>query len=137
MTIVIDTNVLVSAVINPAGAPGTIADLAVNGRLIAAFDRRMWEEYEEVLHRPKFHFATPVVTHMLASIHRRGRNVRNSSFVRLLPDRTDEPFLEAAVAAPAEFLVTGNVRHFPVEKICGVRVVTPAEFVEIWKTTAC
>jgi len=50
-----------------------------------------------------------------------------------LPDVDDEPFLAVALAASADFLVTGNIRDFPSEKRKGCAVVTPAEFMAIWK----
>jgi predicted nucleic acid-binding protein len=50
-----------------------------------------------------------------------------------LPDADDEPFLAVALAASADYLVTGNIRDFPSEKRQGCVVVTPAEFMTIWK----
>ena len=47
-----------------------------------------------------------------------------------LPDTDDEPFLEVAISARAEFLVTGNGDHFPPDRRAGVRVVSPREFID-------
>ena len=47
-----------------------------------------------------------------------------------LPDLDDEPFLEAAIAARADFLVTGNGDHYPPDRRCGIRVVSPRRFIE-------
>ncbi|MDE0448823.1 MAG: PIN domain-containing protein [Spirochaetaceae bacterium] len=47
-----------------------------------------------------------------------------------LPDPDDEPFLEVAVAARAEYLVTGNGDHFTPDRRAGVRVVSPREFID-------
>ncbi len=48
-----------------------------------------------------------------------------------LPDPYDEPFLEVALAAKAEVLITGNKRHFPKKASGGVRILSPAEFLEL------
>ena len=48
-----------------------------------------------------------------------------------LPDSDDEAFLEVAIASVADYLITGNARHFPVRLRSGIQAVSPAEFVEI------
>ena len=53
---------------------------------------------------------------------------------RPLPDPDDEAFLEIAAAGNAAYLVTGNTSHFPVECRGKIRVVTPRQFVELWKS---
>ena len=50
-----------------------------------------------------------------------------------LPDPDDEPFLAAALAAKADFLVTGNLSDYPPGKRRGCSVVSPAEFMEVWR----
>ena len=50
-----------------------------------------------------------------------------------LPDRDDEPFLAVALAAQADYLVTGNLADYPAEARRGCAVVSPAEFMEIWQ----
>ena len=50
--------------------------------------------------------------------------------MKRLPDAADEPFLEVAMAASAEYLVTGNATHFPPKCRAGVRVVSPRQFID-------
>lgn len=50
-----------------------------------------------------------------------------------LPDPDDEPFLAVALAAPVDYLVTGNLADFPAAKRCGCAVVSPAEFMNRWR----
>jgi predicted nucleic acid-binding protein len=52
-----------------------------------------------------------------------------------LPDPDDQPFLEVALAARAEFLVTGNKKHFPQGDYGGVKIRAPGEFLELWGPT--
>ncbi|MBN1308985.1 MAG: putative toxin-antitoxin system toxin component, PIN family [Chitinispirillaceae bacterium] len=59
MTAVLDTNVLVSALLNPYGTPSSILNLIIKEKIILAYDVRILCEYEEVLHRPRFDFSPP------------------------------------------------------------------------------
>jgi predicted nucleic acid-binding protein len=51
-----------------------------------------------------------------------------------LPDPDDEPFLDVALAASADYLVTGNLADYPPAKCHGMRVISPADFVALWRT---
>jgi predicted nucleic acid-binding protein len=89
-------------------------------------------EYRDVLSRPKFRFSEDQVGEFLAQLEGEGIAISAGSLVFHLPDPEDEPFLEAALSAGADFLITGNKRHFPKRNYGGVRVVSPAEFLEQW-----
>ena len=56
MKIVLDTNVLVSGLINPKGVPAKILNLMLNEKIIVLYDNRILREYETVLSRRKFRF---------------------------------------------------------------------------------
>jgi predicted nucleic acid-binding protein len=49
-----------------------------------------------------------------------------------LPDPDDAPFLEVAVAARANALITGNTRHYPARARQGITVLDPAAFLDRW-----
>jgi predicted nucleic acid-binding protein len=53
---------------------------------------------------------------------------------RPLPDPDDAPFLEVALAASADCLVTGNRKHFPARCRCGVEVLSPAQLVRFLRS---
>jgi putative PIN family toxin of toxin-antitoxin system len=131
VTVVLDTNVLVSGLINPRGHPGRIVDLLRAGELRLALDDRILAEYADVLHRPRLtpYFADTDVEHILEYL--RGNSVRVIATARIagLPDPHDAPFLETAKTART-VLVTGNLKHFPGQKRSGVTVETPAEFMK-------
>jgi putative PIN family toxin of toxin-antitoxin system len=131
MKIVLDTNVLVSDLLNPYGPPGQIVRMAAAGNLSLAFDARLLGEYGDVLLRPKFDFRAEHVEALTEQIRTGGTSASAEPLSRPLPDRDDEPFLEVAIAAAAGYLVTGNPRHYPAPLRGGVRVVTPTEFIEI------
>ncbi len=137
MKIVLDTNVLVSGLLNPYGPPGRIVLLTAAGELSLGFDARVMAEYRVVLLRPKFDFPPEHVESLLRQIEAGGAAVAARPLASPLPDRDDEPFLEVAIAAAAEYLaeylVTGNTRHYPRRLCGGVRVVSPAAFLEIYR----
>lgn len=133
MKIVLDTNVLVSGLLSAYGAPAEIVRMAASGVLELCYDSRILTEYREVLLRPRFAFAPGHVAALLRQIEAGGHLVAPSPLPHRLPDPDDEPFLEVAAASGARFLVTGNLRHYPAGKRQGVKVVAPAQFIEIYR----
>jgi uncharacterized protein len=133
MKIVLDTNVLVSGLLNPYGPPGQIVVLVAAGELVLCFDPRILAEYRDVLLRPKFEFPQRHVEALLEQIRTVGTSATAIPLPAPLPDRDDEPFLEVAIAASADYLVTGNPRHYPPRRLGGINVVTPAKFLVIYR----
>ena len=129
MTIVLDTNVLVSGLLSPYGAPADVLRLVVGGAVTLCVDARILVEYEQVLGRPRFGFAPAAVDALIAFIATEGEHVVASPWREPLPDPDDAPFLEVALAGGAACLVTGNVAHFPVAARGAVVVRTPGAFV--------
>jgi putative PIN family toxin of toxin-antitoxin system len=132
--------VIVSGLLNPSGAPGRILDLLTLKRLTLLYDDRILAEYRQVLLRPRLAFDPDDVQALLDFIRHDGELVVAEPLELNLPDRDDLPFLEVAVHATAEALVTGNERHFAAGVVCGVRiptqprdsVCTPATFMARW-----
>ncbi len=128
--VVLDTNVLVSALLQPQGMParallivlsGTAAQLCVSGDIYA--------EYDEVVRRPKFNRSEVVIEQALRAIRQNGFWVKPSVKVRVCSDPDDDIFLECAQAARAHYVVTGNLKHFPA-KWGEVQIVNAGQFVE-------
>jgi putative PIN family toxin of toxin-antitoxin system len=131
--IVLDTNVLVSGLLSPFGPPGEIVRMVSTGALTLCVDARVLAEYEEVLSRAKFDFDADAVSALLDYIDFRGEVVAASPLQLRIPDSDDEPFLEIARAGDAEYLVTGNLVHFPPEARAGVVVISPSEFMDEYR----
>jgi len=138
MKIVLDTNVLVSALLSAFGPSARVLDLLLAGEVRLVYDDRILAEYRQVLARPKFRFDPQAVKDLLAYLTAEGEFVvaRPFDFAQGdVPDPADLPFLEVAAHAGA-MLVTGNRRHFP-EADCGsVQVLSPAEFLVWWQEHA-
>ena len=130
MRVVLDTNVIVSGLLSPFNPPGVIVGLLASGRLSLCYDMRIIAEYDEVLRRPAFPFKTAEVAAFLAQVRAGGEIAAGEPLKARLPHPDDEPFLEVALSAQAEFLVTGNLKHFPRDRCQGVRVVSPREFMD-------
>src|SRR5271157_6413874 len=128
MTVVLDTNILVSALINPTGVPATILSLLLNGRLTVLYDNRILGEYKEVLSRAKFHFKKNLIVELLDYVRHEGEFVAAEPLRAPSVSEDDKMFYEVARAGKAQFLVTGNKKHFPSEDI----VRTPKEFVDLY-----
>lgn len=131
MKIILDTNILVSAFLKPQSNPAKILRLVLQRNLQIVINEHILSEYYEVLKRPKFNFDLDRVQVVIQFIRKIGVNAPalNESFS--LPDSSDEPFLEAALATRADVLITGNKRHFPVKSCKGQKIVSPKEFLDM------
>ncbi|MEK6543466.1 MAG: putative toxin-antitoxin system toxin component, PIN family [Elusimicrobiota bacterium] len=133
MKIVLDTNVLVSGFLNPYGPPGLLVQYAADGSLKLCYDARILAEYREVLLRPRFRFDTSAIEDFLEQIKADGYLVIPKPLAGRLPDAADEAFLETALTAAAAYLVTGNKKHYPPALTQGAKIVSPAEFLDIFR----
>lgn len=129
--VVLDTNVLVSSLLNSFGAPGRVLDLVLAGELNVAHDDRILSEYRDVLRREKFGFSKGDIDKILDLLETEGIKVNPPVLGAKLPDVKDLPFLEVAHAAEA-VLVTGNLKHYPEAQRQEVEVLDPATFLETW-----
>lgn len=132
ISVVLDTNILVSAMLSAFGPSARVLDLAVAGEIQLIYDDRILAEYTEVLARPKFGFAADDVAAVLDFIRTEGESIIALSLSNALPDSDDAPFIEVAVQARA-MLVTGNTLHYPVTARGTINVLTPAEFLRFWQ----
>ena len=128
---VIDTNVLVSAMLKFQSVPGQIANEALLGDLTPLLCDEIVAEYREVLARPKFKFDQRAVETLIDGIIDRGIFVDAVQVEEVIPDPKDVVFYEVVMEGRKEhddaYLVTGNIKHFPIKSF----VVTPKEMLDI------
>ena len=134
MRVVLDTNVLVSGLLSPFGPPGEIVRLVSSGAVTLCLDARILAEYDEVLARTRFGFDQDAIAALLDYLDFASETVAAEPLAVRLPDEDDEPFLEVALACGADCLVTGNLAHFPESARAGVAVLSPAEFVDRYRS---
>jgi putative PIN family toxin of toxin-antitoxin system len=132
LKIVLDTNVLVSALLRPDSIPARVLDLILSRHIALTLDHRIFNEYQEVLLRPEFMLPRNYVDDLLEFVWRSGEKVQATTLPIRLPDPNDVMFIEVAVSALADALVTGNLRHFPSSQRHGVHMLSPRQFLEVW-----
>jgi len=125
--VVLDTNVVVSAVLKQAGREASLLGLALAGKFRLIASEAVLDEYERVLHQPRLRLSESDVTDTLAAIRQVAVIVEPSERFEVTRDIDDNKFVECAAEAKAQYIVTGNVRDFPKEWRT-IRVVTPREF---------
>jgi uncharacterized protein len=122
--VVLDTNVVVSALLQPLGPSAQIFVMALGGSIQLCVSGSVYSEYEEVISRPRLKRSTEIIAATLQSIREKGFWVRPTQKVQACLDPDDDVFLECAQAAHADYLVTGNLKDFPTLWE-GTRIVTP------------
>ena len=128
---VIDTNVFISALLSKNSDSATVKVLRaiIDGRIVPLYHNEILAEYDEVLHRDKFHLQEKVVHTVLLAIQQYGIEVFPQSTGIILADMDDLIFYEVAAEKENEgaYLVTGNQRHFPMKDF----IVTQAKMIKI------
>ena len=128
--VVIDTNVLASALLRGSSVPGIILREALTGRIIPLLNDGILEEYRDVLTRRKFRFDRSAVEVLISGIIKRGVFVDAEPVEETVIDPDDAIFYEVVMERRSEgeaYLITGNIKHFPVKHF----IVTPREMLEI------
>lgn len=128
MKVVVDTNVLVSAILSPLGIPAHILDFILSRRITLLVTALILAEYNEVLHRKEFSFNEKTIKNLFRIIQLNAEQVLAIKVSRKIPDPDDQIFLDCAMTGSAHFLITGNKKHFPSHLCYPIKVVSPAEF---------
>jgi putative PIN family toxin of toxin-antitoxin system len=130
LRLVIDTNVVISAAIKPESLQRTTFLLAITKPARLYVSRPILEEYAEVLSRPELHIRKGLRQQLLQLIKNHSHIVTPSRRLEVAGDPDDNRFLECADSAKADYLVTGNQKHFPIfwKK---TKVITPREFISL------
>lgn len=116
MLAVIDTNVLVSALMSPMGKPAQILQKILTREIQLCLDGRIYTEYIGVLSRPKLRFDPKRIELLLDFIEKNSIWVNADPCTISFVDESDKKFYEVAKACSA-ILITGNTKHFPVDPI--------------------
>jgi putative PIN family toxin of toxin-antitoxin system len=128
---VYDTNVIVSAALKPGSVPATLVAQALEQRLQLYLSPPVLSGYREVLLRPKFGFDARQIEAFLDDLGRAAVLVEPAMRITAASDPQDNRFLECACEAQADYLVTGNTRHFPTPAFEGTRILEPAAFARV------
>lgn len=130
MTVVIDCNVIVSAGINDGFVRHVLRGAISKYTVIVSAD--IIAEYSRVADYPKFSAeASATMKRTITQIEERARFVETDACDVTLPDPDDVRYVEAAIAGEADFIITGNLKHFPEREYGLARVVSVREFAEL------
>jgi uncharacterized protein len=94
--VVFDTNIIVSALLQPLGPPALVFELALSGVVEFCVSGSIYAEYEEVINRPRFQRSAEIISATLQAIREKGFWVRPTEAVRACADPDDDVFLECA-----------------------------------------
>ncbi len=129
--IVLDTNVLISAALQPRGLPARVLEKVAYGAVELCASSEILDEYREVLSRPKFAGLDPRrVARLLTLVTEAATMVTPAGRLAESPDESDNRFYECADAAAADFIVTGNAKHFS-KPYKSTRVVTARQLLDL------
>jgi putative PIN family toxin of toxin-antitoxin system len=129
--IIVDTNVIVSALISNSVPTKILYYLVLSNKVLTCLSKDIFSEYVDVLNRDKFkqfrnfkNSADIVLYHL--------RKISDfytiSTKVDLLSDKSDNKFLDLASVCMADFLVTGNTRVFKISHFENTTILTPREY---------
>ena len=128
---VIDTNVFISALLSKRADAATVRVLEAkfDGKIVPLYHNDILAEYDEVLHRSKFHFKEETIRLVINAVKQYGVEIFPQPTGEILVDMDDLIFYEVAMEKREDdaYLVTGNQKHYPVRDF----IVTPAEMMNI------
>jgi putative PIN family toxin of toxin-antitoxin system len=132
MRAVVDTGVLISALIKRQGTTGDVLLALRNGRFIMIYTTDILVEIIDVLGRPairsKYHIEPDDITSLINLIRLRGELVTSKRKITACRDPKDDKFLEAALAAEAECIVSGDADLLDLSPFENIPVLRPVEF---------
>ena len=126
MKIILDTNVIVSALLSPAGPPAKILNLVLKGSLTLVYDNTILAEYADVFYRKKFKIDKELLELVMDFIMKEGYFRTAGPLPEKFHDEDDAMFYSLYKSGGIDYLITGNIKHFPHEK----GIVTPRKFLE-------
>jgi uncharacterized protein len=130
LRLVVDTNIVVSAALKPEGLQRTVLLLAMTKPARLYVSDAILSEYREVLWRPELRIRKGLRRQLLQLMRNHSQLLIPPRLLRVTKDPDDDKFLECADAARADYLVTGNQRHFP-KFWKKTKVITPREFISV------
>ena len=127
MKAVIDTNVFMAALINKSGAPAKIYHRWLDDQFNLVTSPAIEVEYKDVMSQSS-QIQPDEVQELFQEVSARSLNVPISGTLHVCKDPDDDIFLETALIADADFLVTKNLKHFPRKSYFGVKIVKVSAF---------
>jgi len=131
LKVVIDTNIIVSALLSPRGLSAKLLNLVLEKKIIIVYDNNILLEYLDVLNRDKFKLDKELVNIIINFITKE-EEYKTAEFQKIkFNDEDDKAFYELYKNEDVDFLITGNKKHLPDEK----NIVTVRSFFNEYEAT--
>ncbi|MGH9685516.1 MAG: putative toxin-antitoxin system toxin component, PIN family [Candidatus Acidiferrales bacterium] len=130
LRLVVDTNIVVSAALKPEGLQRTVLLLALTKPARLYVSAPIVAEYRAVLSRPEFQIRKGLQQQLLQLVEKNARSVAPVRHLEVTRDPDDNIFVECADVAGADYLITGNIRHFP-RYWKRTKIITSREFLSL------
>ncbi|GAB3967808.1 putative toxin-antitoxin system toxin component, PIN family [Spirosoma terrae] len=134
MRLILDTNVIVSALIQRSYPYFIVDRVLVDTSLQICLSEKLFNEYLDVLNRDKFNRFPDFQIRaqlLLADIESRSLLFKPTMTVDLISDEADNRLLELAESCQADYIVTGNTRDFTMSNYKGTKIIAPKEFFDM------
>ena len=135
MDVVLDTNVIVSALCSARGASFALIQALPSPRFTPVLSPTLWNEYLDVVHRAEVIPATvsKATRDTICDVVLANAKLRRVHFLwrTQLPDPNDAHVLEVAVAGQADYIVTHNIKDFGPAQSFGITAITPGSFIKL------
>jgi len=134
MNIVIDANIFISSFIGK-GNPRTVVDRVADTKDTLFITDEILAEVDSVFRKRKFHLTEEIIQYRMTRIKRIGTKIKVAASERVTDggcrDKTDNKYLECAVAAKADYVISGDIHLRELKEYRGIKIVNPAEYLEI------
>ena len=134
MKIVLDANIFVSAFLWGRN-PNEIVELVSDGEATLFITDEILAEADSVFRKRKFHLTEEEVEYHIRRIKEIGTKIKVADSERVTTggcrDKTDNIYLECAVAAKADYVISGDIHLRELKEYQGIKIVNPAEYLEI------
>jgi len=127
MKAVMDTNVIVSALLVPSGISGGILFSFLNRKFTLVYDNRILAEYIEVCKEGRLKINQELIGPIIDFIKKEAFFCPSTSVAKPFVDEGNKKFYEVFISSGADYLITGNLKHFPKDN----RIVSPREFLGV------
>ena len=105
---------------------GKLRKTFLNGRIKILYDNRIIYEYIDVLSRQEFGFHREAINDMIDFLKRDGEFINAEHLKIKCSDEADKKFYEVYKFGDAQYLITGNKKHFPNEET----IIIPKDFLQ-------
>lgn len=134
--LILDTNILVSALISNSVPTKILYELVLTQKVKVCLSNEIFAEYVAVMNREKFikysNFKTKSDI-VLSKLREISKNYKTDRKIEILTDTSDNKFLELSAVSSADFLITGNTLDFPMTEFEYTKILTPREYWDYFK----